>query len=276
MVETGAMSLTMTERQFEQISQRLYGLCGINLHMGKEELVKARLAKRLRVLGLRGFDDYMQYLDDDASGSELTVMIDSLTTNKTSFFRESQHFEFLKRNVFPELRSSGGKIRFWSAGCSSGEEPLTLAMLMREELGETDLRDVRILATDISTNVLRKVKEAVYDEDTLADVPAPLVRKYFTLVSGQSQRQYQANNCIRQMVHPARLNLMGPWPMKGPFDVIFCRNVMIYFDKPTQQRLVRRFWELLKPGGYLFVGHSESLTATTHDFRYVEPAVYAK
>lgn len=270
------MSLDLTNKQFEKISEIVYKLCGINLHLGKEVLVKARLAKRLRWLGLNSFEGYMDYLEHDESGQELAIMIDSLTTNKTSFFRESQHFDYLRRHILPELKSRGNKIRIWSAGCSSGEEPYTLAIVIRETFPDIAKMDVRILATDISTKVLGTAKEAVYGQDVLRDVPPELVGKYFTCTRTKSPRTYKVNNDVKSMIRLAKLNLMEPWPMKGPFDAIFCRNVMIYFDKPTQQELVRRYFELLEPGGHLFVGHSESLTASSHQFKYVQPAVYIK
>ena len=252
-----------------------YAICGLKLHAGKEELVKARLSKRIRALDLDGFDEYLAYVEGDRSGQEQTMMIDALTTNKTSFFREPQHFDYLRRQILPGLRSAA-KIRLWSAGCSSGEEPYTLAILVREELPDIARRDVRILATDISTRMLGIAREAVYEQDKLEDIAPQLVQRNFTCVSTGSPRSYQVKPEVRKLVQCAQLNLIGNWPMRGPFDAIFCRNVMIYFDKPTQERLVHRYWELLRPGGHLFVGHSESLSNTSREFRYVQPAVYVK
>ncbi|MEN6370452.1 MAG: protein-glutamate O-methyltransferase [Armatimonadota bacterium] len=274
--KTELMSLELTQAQFERISDIVYKLCRINLHLGKEILVKARLAKRLRLLGVNSFEEYMDYLEHDRSGKELSIMIDSLTTNKTSFFRESQHFDYLQKHILPALKAESNRMRIWSAGCSSGEEPYTLSMVIRETFPDIGKMDVRILATDISSKVLEAAKEALYNKDTLQDVPADLVRKYFTCTQTKPVRIYKVNDNVRSMIRFARLNLMDQWPMSGPFDVIFCRNVMIYFDKPTQQDLVRRYWEMLRPGGYLFVGHSESLTSTSHEFKYVQPALYVK
>jgi chemotaxis protein methyltransferase CheR len=270
------LSPELDKSQFKQISDLVYRLSGITLPSGKEGLVKSRLAKRLRELGLDSFKAYMEYVERDGSGRELAIMVDSLTTNKTSFFREPQHFDFLRQRVVPNLRNRADGIRFWSAGCSSGEEPFSIAILLREEMPDVDRRDVRILGTDISARVLAKAREAIYDEETLQNLPPLLVRKYFTCVRTTPQRGYLVNESVRSLVRLARLNLMGPWPMKGPFDVIFCRNVMIYFDKPTRETLVQRFWKLLAPGGHLFIGHSESLTGLSHPFRYVQPAVYVK
>ncbi|MDZ7260505.1 MAG: protein-glutamate O-methyltransferase [candidate division KSB1 bacterium] len=275
-MDTDLWSVKLSQAQFEKISQLVYQLCGINLHQGKEELVKARLMKRLRALGLGSFEQYLKYLKHDTTGQELALMIDALTTNKTSFFREPQHFDYLRRQIVPRLRMEGRKIRFWSAGCSSGEEPFSLAILLREEIPDIDRRDVRILATDISTRMLALARQAVYEENTLWDVPMPLLQKYFTPVRDKPPRTYRVNDNVRAIVRLARLNLIDAWPMKGPFDVIFCRNVMIYFDKDIRQQLIQRFYELLRPGGHLFVGHSESLTVLSHRLRYVQPAVYLK
>jgi chemotaxis protein methyltransferase CheR len=218
----------------------------------------------------------MSLLESDPSGQELAMMIDSLTTNKTSFFRESQHFEFLERELLPAWRARGEKIRIWCAGCSSGEEPYTIGITLKEALPDINRLDVKILATDISTRVLAKARQGVYDKETLQDVPPGLVSRYFTPIGTTSSRAYRVNDSVRSLITFARLNLMDPWPMNGPFNAIFCRNVMIYFDKPTQKKLVHRYWELLEPGGHLFVGHSESLTSTTQELRYVKPAVYVK
>ena len=163
-----------------------------------------------------------------------------------------------------------------SAGCSSGEEPYSIALLLREEIPDIDRWDVRILATDISSKILAIAREAVYAEQTVEDIPPQLLRKYFTCIQTPGARAYRVNENVRAMVRLGHLNLMEPWPMKGPFDVISCRNVMIYFDKATQQDLVQRFWKLLRPEGYLFIGHSESLTGSSHEFHYVQPAIYLK
>lgn len=275
-ITTELMAIELSQRQFEKISELTYRICGISLQAGKEGLVKSRLTKRLRALGMVDFDQYLKHLETDSTRQELAIMVDTLTTNKTSFFREAQHFDYLRSQILPYLATRERRLRLWSAGCSSGEEPYSLAITLKESLAPKDNWDARILATDISRRVLQKAKEAVYDQEAVAGVPAPWLTKYFTCVRPQAPRSYQVNSDVRQLVRLAQLNLMGEWPMRGPFDAIFCRNVMIYFDKPTQQRLVQRFWELLAPGGHLFVGHSESLTGSVHSFRYVQPAVYVK
>lgn len=269
-------SYELTARHFEEIAAFVYKTAGIRLLQGKEELVKSRLSHRLRALGLDNFDQYLALVKNDPSGRELTNFLDVLTTNKTSFFREARHFDFVRDNIIPQLRNNNEPIRIWSAGCSSGEEPYTLAMLLREHLPNIDRRDLRILATDLSTKVLHKAQAAIYDLETVQDMPAPYLQKYFSPITTSPARQFQVQDNVRQLVRFARLNLMGHWPMRGVFNFIFCRNVMIYFDKPTQGNLVRRFGEKLIPNGHLFIGHSESLTGTTHDFRYVQPALYVK
>jgi chemotaxis protein methyltransferase CheR len=273
-MNTGLTTIKLKKEQFERISQLVHCLTGINLHPGKEELVKARLTKRLRALGLKSFDAYIEYLKQDKPQKELVAMIEAMTTNKTSFFREPQHFDYLCQQIVPGLRDR--KIRVWSAGCSSGEEPYSIAILLNEKIQNIGLWDIRILATDLSRRMLTHARQGIYDANLLRDVPPLLAFKYFKCVETSPVRNYQVIAPLRRQVHFARLNLIGEWPMRGPFDVIFCRNVMIYFDKPIQERLVQRFWEILKPGGHLFVGHSESLAGSPHKFCYAQPAIYVK
>jgi chemotaxis protein methyltransferase CheR len=268
------LSLKLTPLQFDKISRLVYAVAGIHLHEGKEELVKARLIKRLRHLQLTGFDEYLRYLKHDKTGNEIQYMVDMLTTNKTDFFREPEHLLFLKEKIVPWVREK--RVRIWSAGCSSGEEPYSIAMVLCESLPDIDAYDVKILATDISERMIEKARQAEYGEEALQDVPSYFKQKYFESWKTGSGRTYKVKSRIRQLVKFARLNLMDDWPMLGPFDVIFCRNVMIYFDKPTQENLINRFCRFLTDGGYLLVGHSESLNFLSHDLVYVKPAVYRK
>lgn len=264
----------LTPAQFARITHVLHEHAGIRMREGKEGLVRARLTKRLRKLGLNDFDSYLNYVEREPGKQEFAEMIDALTTNKTSFLREATHFDFLRDSVFPTLP---GSVRIWSAGCSSGEEPYTLAMLCNEAFPDIAKRDVRILATDISHRVLAQAKAGVYPVENMSDVPAPWLQKYWARKQDTGGRAvFEAEKNLRRHVNFAKLNLMERWPMQGPFDAILCRNVMIYFDKSTQQQLVERYWGLLRPGGHLFVGHSESLTGLAHKFRYVQPAVYVK
>ena len=263
----------LTAGQFERITRLLHAHAGIRMRPGKEGLVRARLAKRLRALELSDFEAYLSHVESQHDRAEFAEMIDALTTNKTSFLRESAHFDYLREHVLDTLT---GSVRLWCAGCSTGEEPYTLAMLLAASYENLAARDVRILATDISARVLATAKAGVYPADGLSDVPAEWRQRYWTRRLDDGRDVYAASPVLRRHVGFARLNLMESWPMRGPFDAILCRNVMIYFDKPTQQRLIERFWALLRPGGHLFVGHSESLSGLKHRFRYVQPAVYVK
>jgi chemotaxis protein methyltransferase CheR len=264
----------LTPTQFARITRLLHDHAGIRMREGKEGLVRARLTKRLRRLGLADFDAYLTFVEREPGRGEFAEMIDALTTNKTSFLREASHFDFLRDQVFPQLT---GPVRIWSAGCSSGEEPYTLGMLCHEAFPDAATRDIRILATDLSHRVLAQARRALYPADHMSDVPAAWMARHWTTCTDAAGRPaYEATAGLRRLVHFAKLNLMEQWPMKGPFDAILCRNVMIYFDKATQQQLVERYHALLRPGGHLFVGHSESLTGLTHRFRYVMPAVYVK
>ena len=268
------LSAELDGEQFRTISRFVHDVCGIYLKPGKEALVRSRLMKRLRVLGMQSFAQYMQFLESEKGAAELSDMIDVLTTNKTSFFREMAHFDFLRTTLLPQLKKK--RLRFWTAASSSGQEPYSLAIVLREFFPDIETRDVRILATDISTRMLEKLHRGVYAAEDLQDLAPALLNKHFHRVSPGSPAEFQIKDATRALVFPARLNLIDPWPMKGPFEVIFCRNVMIYFDKPTQQRLIGRFWNLLAPGGYLFVGHAEGLSSISHRFKYVQPAVYLK
>ncbi|MBC8089317.1 MAG: protein-glutamate O-methyltransferase CheR [Phycisphaerae bacterium] len=264
----------LSAEQFSRVAALLYDHCGIAMRPGKEGLVRARLAKRLRKLSLPDFDSYLQLVGNNPADAEFREMVDALTTNKTSFLRERAHFDYLRDTVLPTLSHS---VRIWSAGCSSGEEPYTLGMLMLDHAQHGPTHDLKILATDISQRILAAAAAATYSAELMADVPAEWQRRYWTRakVSGDADT-FTATAALRKLVTFGRLNLMEQWPMSGPFDAIFCRNVMIYFDKQTQQRLVERYWSLLRPGGHLFVGHSESLTGTAHRFKYVQPAVYVR
>jgi chemotaxis protein methyltransferase CheR len=268
------MSAQVNEKHFRKISEIVYRSSGINLKPGKEALVRARLMKRLRARGTHDVQAYLDYIASTEGNQELALFIDVMTTNKTGFFREIEHFNYLRDHVLPGLKSH--RLRFWSAACSSGEEPFTMAIWLREHMPDIDSRDALILATDISKRILEKARLAVYPAETLKDLPSPQLIKYFTKLNGQLAGNYRIVDDVRRMVRLAWLNLLEPWPMKGPFSIIFCRNVMIYFDRPSQQKLINRFWELLEPGGYLFVGHSEGLSTIKHNFRYMRPATYRK
>ena len=266
--------LVLKPGEFRAIVEKVGAITGMNLQEGKEDLVKARLLKRLRLLGLDSFSAYLAHLERDRSGAELSNLVDVLTTNKTSFFREQEHFDFMKKKVLPGLAGHGARI--WSSACSSGEEPYSIGMQLREEIPDLARWDVKILATDISTKVLAKAAEGFYAMDSLDGVSPQRLQAHFTGGVSAGRNGYRVKAELAALVKLARLNLMEDWPMQGPFDVIFCRNVMIYFNKETQERLVNRFCRLIKPGGHLLVGHSESLSGLKHPYRYVQPAVYEK
>ena len=261
--------MNLTSSEFKKIRSRIYDYCGINLHEGKEALVRARVMKRIRKVGLSSFTEYMSYMESDSSGAEFLALVDVLTTNKTSFFRESKHFDFIRDEVIPEMK--GRRVKWWSAGCSTGEEPISCAIALLER--QVRKKNVKILATDLSREVLRVAKAGVYASKSLKNMPASIQNDYFKQVARES---YRVSNTVRNMITYGRLNLKKKWPLDGPFLVIMCRNVMIYFNRTTQQKLISRFCDILEPGGYLFLGHSESVTGTNHSFRNIRPAVYQK
>ncbi len=270
----------LSTHDLKRITDAVYAHCGINLHEGKQELVQARLAKLLRHSPFESLTDYLDQALADKDGSDFSALIDSLSTNLTSFFRESEHFTYLGHEFLPQLLTrkrtrNHSQIRGWSAACSTGEEPYSIALILRDFL-DTLARGMtaRVLATDISNRVLRLARESIYDRERTAPVPPPLKR--YLIPSAKRVHAVEPVPAVREMVRFAHLNLMESWPFTGPFDFIFCRNVMIYFDKPTQQRLIARFYDILEPGGLLFTGHSESLTGITHRFRYVQPTIYLK
>ncbi|MES3034816.1 MAG: protein-glutamate O-methyltransferase [Gemmatimonadota bacterium] len=256
---------------FQRVRRIAYERAGLAIPAGKEGLVRSRVSKRLRDRRMTSFGTYLDAVESEQDGAEMVRLIDLLTTNKTDFFREPAHFDFLLSQILPTVVAAGTPLRIWSAGCSSGEEPYTLSMLLHEALPPR--YDFRILATDICTTVVATAKQGTYTAQQLADVSSQRRQRFFT-PAGDGRATVTPE--LRAPISFANLNLMASWPMSGPFDLILCRNVMIYFDKPTVTRLVSRFHALLAPGGHLFIGHSESLTAIEHGYRYVQPAVYAK
>jgi len=273
--------IKLGEAEFRQISDLIYEHCGINLHAGKKELVRARLAKRLREGEFRTFSDYIEHVLKDPTGKEFSILVDSVSTNMTKFFRERRHFEFLSRRFLPRLleaKRKHGKLRIrgWSAGCSSGEEPYSLAITLLEAINGQSRWDVKLLATDVSTRMLERARRGRYDRQRIEPIPPLLRDRYLIHGNATGEEAYEVRDILRSVVILRYLNLMRDWPIKGPIDFIFCCNVMIYFDKLTQERLVQRFYDLLAPGGMLFTGHSESLTGVRHAFRYVQPTIYEK
>ncbi len=266
----------LTERDFHYFQKLIYDASGVQIQAGRTDLVRHRLLSRLLELGIEDFTAYIRYIASPAGLDEMSTVVDALTTNETTFYRSAPHFQFLVRRFAGELTSGKRPLRIWSAGCSSGEEPYSIAIALSEGVMGLARRDVRILATDISKRMLEAAQRAEYDERAVQDLSADQKRRHFAVVAGRDTTRYLVQENITSMVNFAHLNLMTDWPMKGPFDAIFCRNVMIYFDSATRERLLRRFHQLLRPGGYLFIGHSESLDSLTHEYSYVVPAVYIK
>jgi chemotaxis protein methyltransferase CheR len=262
-------------REFAKIRQLAYDTFGLDLRAGKETLVSARLGKQIRASGCRSFDEYYEQVVADSTGESLINLINALTTNHTSFFREPAHFDFL-RNTFLPAHKNHGSIDIWSAACSSGEEPYSIAMSLLEGLGAVAPGKVRILATDISTRVLAKAEQGIYPTERFEGIPDPLLRKFWLRGEGGWAGHYRVRKEVRALIEFRRLNLLDSVPQIGRFSLIFCRNVMIYFDKPTQQRVVERLAMCLAPGGYLLTGHAESLSGIEHGLHYVQPAVYRK
>jgi chemotaxis protein methyltransferase CheR len=261
--------------EFEKISRLAYEHFGVDLRQGKQALVEARIGKKLRELGMTSFQVYYDYVKADSTGQALTSMVDVLTTNHTSFFREPRHFDLLRHTIFPTLRNRS-QIHIWSAACSSGEEPYSIALSLLEESREEALAKVKIRATDISTRVLDIGKKGVYAADRLKDVPVPILQRYMLKGQNTAANSFRFKNEVRAMIAFEHCNLMQPLHEDYRCSVIFCRNIMIYFDKPTQQDLVHRLSHHLEDGGYLFIGHSESLNAIAHGLEYVSPATYRK
>ena len=273
--------VVLSEEDFKTISDIVYKHCRINLHTGKKELVRARLAKKLRQGNFKSFPEYMKYVLEDETGREFSNLIDSLSTNLTSFFREKQHFDFLRENFLPALiarkrKHKDYRIRAWSAGCSSGEEVYSIAITLKDALEGQGRWDIKILGTDISTKMLETARKGYYDEERVSSVPIQLRNRYLFSKRENGEKIFEVSNDLRDIVLFRHLNLMENWPLKGPLDFIFCRNVMIYFDKPTQQHLIGRYWDMLDSGAVLFTGHSESLTGIKHKFSYVQPTIYRK
>ncbi|MCC6207493.1 MAG: protein-glutamate O-methyltransferase CheR [Gammaproteobacteria bacterium] len=269
--------LVFTDADFDYIRRVVVEQTGIVLSDQKRELVYGRLAKRLRALGLHTFADYCGHLE--RSPDELHELVNAITTNLTSFFREPYHFDYLRDTVLPELLRSNAqsrRIRIWSAGCSTGEEPYSIAMVLRDALPSGEGWDARILATDIDSNVLAKAQEGIYQEERATGVPERYLRRGFRKGQGDHAGMLRVGDEVRSLITFRQLNLMKDWPMHGPFDVIFCRNVVIYFDKPTQRRLFDRYADILVDGGHLFIGHSETLFKVSERFTLIGRTIYRK
>ncbi len=279
--EDSAVTLTrMNSKVFDRFSEFIKGELGIKMPESKKTLLEARLQKRLRELGMESHEEYCAYLfSPEGMEEELHKLVDVVTTNTTDFFREPKHFEILACKVLPELLGRGGagrNVNIWSAGCSSGEEPYTLGMVLSEFARLNAGFTFSILATDISTQVLRHAVRAVYSEAKIHPIPPEVRKRYLLRSKDKAKRLVRIAPEVRQKVTFRRLNFMEDFRFEGQLDVIFCRNVVIYFDRATQEKLFSRFCRKLVPGGYLFIGHSESLAGMTLPLVQVAPTVYKR
>jgi chemotaxis protein methyltransferase CheR len=265
-----------SEADFRSLARLAYEYAGIALADSKRNLVYTRLSRRLRALGLASFRDYRNYLA--STEAELEQFINAISTNLTRFFREGHHFDHFRTHVAVPFstvtpRSSGRRLRVWSAGCSTGEEPYTIAIVLAHQIRDIAEHDVRILATDIDTAVLAKGMAGEYAVSGIADIPKTY-REYFR--RSDNGGDVVMDGFVRSLIRFGRLNLMESWPFRGKFDAIFCRNVMIYFDNPTKAQIVDRFTQQLQPGGFLYIGHSESLMGSHPGLRLVGRTVYRR
>ena len=265
---------SMTDEDYRFISQTVYNECGIVLSEQKKDMVYSRLARRIRTLKLQNFANYINYLEHNKD-KEFVEFINAITTNLTSFFREPHHFEFLKDTIIPEIKKNhrlDKRVRVWSAGCSTGMEPYTIAMSTHNAFPAD--WDFKILATDLDTSVLSTAKNGVYQGSSVTGINDELLKSHF--LHDQVGERYKVKDKLKKLITFKQLNLLESWPMKGKFDVIFCRNVVIYFDLETKNQLFRRYAEMLQPNGYLILGHSETMSREVSEFKTLGRTIYQK
>lgn len=266
----------MKDTTFNRIRDVVYQKSGITLGDNKQALVRSRITKRMRILRITDYDDYLDYVLRDASGEEIQHMLDAISTNVTSFYREAVHFDFMRRVVKEWANKGHRSLRFWSAASSTGEEPYTMAIETLETIGNRKI-DVKILATDISSKVLQISMVGDYVEDRVMPVPEDLLAKYFIKRKENGETIYSVNQRLRDLVIFRQFNLSSPpFPIRNPIDMIFCRNVMIYFDRTVRTGMVNEFHRALRPGGYLLVGHAESITGLSNGFKCIKPSIYLR
>lgn len=272
----------LTRTEYELFRELIYSQSGINLGEQKMQLLRARLGKRMRVGSFKSFRAYYDYIRNDPTGDELCELLNAVSTNTTHFFRESKHFEFLAVTLRSWMTDSAWRakhnpVRIWSAASSTGEEPYSIAMTVHDLMQDMTDLTFKILATDISTRVLERAKRGVYPATSAESIPQVFRSRYLTKTRLDGDSAVQIRPELARHVRFERFNLMNEtFPFRNPFDIIFCRNVMIYFDRPTQEKLVARFYRHLAPGGYLLIGHSESLQTLSHPFTYRQATVYQK
>lgn len=266
-----------SDDDFNRIAQLVRERTGITLSAHKRDMVYGRLARRLRELGFSAFREYCDFLADTANDAEMGNFVNAVTTNLTGFFRESHHFEHFQEYVAELKKGSSKRMRFWSSAASSGQEAYSMAITLKEAMGTTPLSgwNIKILATDIDTNMLETGRNGVYTDDKIQKIPSGLQRKYATPLT-RERKQWEMDNSLKELIAFKQLNLLEHWPMKGKFDAIFCRNVVIYFDKPTQKTLFNRMADILNPNGILYIGHSESLYGISERFELIGRTAYKK
>lgn len=280
-LEAGWSAAQLGDEDYKFLCRLVYERSRISLTPEKKVLVASRLTKRLRHLQLASYGEYCQLLRSPAGEEELRFLIDRISTNHTHFFREMKHFDFLREKIFPTWHaragSPGAPFRVWSAACSTGEEPYSLAIHLAEHFAPAETNTWQIEASDISTRVLEIAERGIYDADKLAGLSQEMLRRHFQKGLREREGQFRAKDVLRQRIRFHHLNLLQPpYPFAQLFHVILCRNVMIYFDRPTQETLVSHLAERLLPGGCLMVGHSESLSAIKHSLQSIQPAIYLK
>jgi chemotaxis protein methyltransferase CheR len=266
-----------TDEDFNYITKMVHDKTGISIQPHKKTMVYSRIAKRIRLLGLKSFKEYTNFLSSPDVGNELVDFVNALTTNLTKFFREMHHFEHLKKVSIPDRcaqSSSDKRLRIWSAGCSAGMEPYSIAMTLRDAMPNVDSWNAKILATDIDTNVLNTGINGEYKIEELENIPKKYQDEY--LKTNTTSGKIMMSQKIKGLISFKQLNLMEPLPMKGPFDIIFCRNVVIYFNKDTQKVLFNKYADILADGGYLYIGHSESLHNVSNRFQLIDKTTYRK
>lgn len=273
---------SISDRDYKRICDLVYEFSRINLGDNKKELVTARLGKRLRAQGMDSFSDYCRFLETSEGEEELIHLIDCISTNHTHFFREMKHFDFMRDTALPDFCMRFGEkgqkeFRIWSAACASGEEPFSLAIVLSEFFSNKPGYDWSIEATDISTRILKKAHTGVYATERLQEVRPDVLRRYFQKGVKDWEGYYRVKQDLRDHAHFSNINLLqAEYSFEEKFHVIFCRNVMIYFDRETQEQLVRKLHDHIYTGGYLMIGHAESLTGVKHDYRTIKPSIYQK
>lgn len=273
-------SATLTEKEFRRFSTLIEGVCGIKMPDVKKHMLESRLRKRLRILDMRSFRDYYEFLTSpEGRQTEMVPMIDAVTTNKTDFFREPAHFDYLTKKVLPELlpTMTSNRVKLWSAGCSSGEEPYTLAMILSEYVRLREHFNFSILATDICTSVLEAAHRGVYEEEKIDPIPLEMRKRYLLRSKDRNRKIVRIAPELRSLIAFRRLNFLDSnYGIQDRMQIIFCRNVLIYFDRPTQEKVINNFCRHLQPGGHLFLGHSETINGLDVPLVQVNSTIYRK